>query len=99
MSSASENQGGTDRVVYNGSHRWGLVIFAKVALILGLWVIGFIAFLVAPLLVLLVAWVVGLAILAVRHRGRDSAPAAPAPGSHRFGTRRAPANAPGGDAR
>ncbi len=76
--------------VYNGTHRWGLVVFARVALILGLWVVGFIAFLLAPLLVLLAAWVIGLAVLAVRHRGRDTPATTGTPaGTHRFGTRRA----------
>lgn len=87
--------------VYTGSHRWGLVVFARVAVILGLWVVGFIAFLLAPLLVLLVAWVVGMAVLAIRHRGRSTAsgaPAAPTAGTHRFGTRRKAATTPGGEA-
>lgn len=97
MSPGIEVQRPAGADVYNGTHRWGLVVFARVAVILGLWVVGFVAFLLAPLLVLLVAWVVGLAVLAVRHRGRDTPSAGPAAGTHRFGTNRTP-DASGGDA-
>lgn len=99
MEQGRSNPPSSSADVYTGSHRWGLVVFARVAVILGLWVVGFIAFLLAPLLVLLVAWVVGLAILALRHRGRsESTPVGPPAGTHRFGTRRGSVASNGSDA-
>ena len=56
------------------------------------WVAAFVAFLVAPLIVLGIAWLIGLTVLAIRHRtpaSRGTAPATAGAGApsqaHRFG--------------
>ncbi|UUY06039.1 hypothetical protein LRS13_11145 [Svornostia abyssi] len=81
-----------DLTAYNeplsASGRASWLVFPRVAAILLAWVAAFIAFLVAPVLVLVVAWLIGLAILAVRHRGghaQTPLDQAPAPETYRFG--------------
>lgn len=66
----------------------GLLVFLRVAVILVAWVLAFVAFLLAPLVVLAVAWALGFAVLAVRRgrRDRSAAPSRALPaGTHRFG--------------
>lgn len=74
--------------VYNGRGVSGVLVLARVAVILAAWVAMFIAFLVAPLLVLGLAWLVGLAALALRHRGGHAdrgGTVEPGPDTYRFG--------------
>jgi hypothetical protein len=67
----------------------GLLALVRVALMLVLWVCGFVGFLVAPLLVLAVAGILGVTWIAFRNRGRGNHRALeagkPAPSAHRFG--------------
>lgn len=78
--------------VHGGGQGRGLAVTLKVLVLLALWAAAFIAFLMAPLIVLGVAWIVGLAALALRHRGgaRGPGPAAAnrSPQPHRFGAAR-----------
>lgn len=76
----------------------GFFATIKVLALLALWAAAFIAFLMAPLIVLGAAWIIGLAILALRQRGhgsRATGGAARAPQPHRFGAARTP-DSPGG---
>lgn len=71
---------------YSGKARSGLGIVTKTLLILIVWAAAFIAFLMAPLLMLGLAWLVAMIVLAARHRNRaPRAAAAEAPQPHRFG--------------
>lgn len=76
----------TEPLPPSGRASW--LVFPRVAAILLAWVAAFIAFLVAPVLVLVVAWLIGLAILALRHRGshaRTPLDHEPTAETHRFG--------------
>lgn len=72
---------------YSHGRGSGILVFAKVALMLAVWVVGFIAFLMAPLFLLAAAWIVGLAILALRHRSSGHEVSGPPEEeqTHRFG--------------
>jgi hypothetical protein len=85
--------GEASTAVYSGAPRSGLGTFVRTLVILVAWAAAFVAFLLAPLLVLGIAWLVALVVLAARQRGRASrtAAAAAAPEPHRFGAARADA--------